>query len=409
MKPFKLIASIVGVLVGLGLIVNGYAGEKTKRALDPEEQKFVEAGLKPFEPKLLWEKKFKEQVCQVDVAKESGDVIVSTSGFKKNLSDTVYLFDKTGKVLWRQGPMEKIHKPWNAHISDKGQIITYDMIDWNTYFTVVFYVDRNNKEWWHKAFPGASHLSPDGSWVVVAPSGGTGKAVIILNDKEEVVLNKEYYWAGGAEVRFSENSQYVAVMDTRYVYDQNIYWIFDRQGNIVLEFKKEQGDGVKAFAVNGLFSVASMVPESIYNLKGEKIITGHRTTISGDGKVAIKKTRSEVETKLDVIKVAALKTLKSYHMPASSYKRDLLKISFNGRYIVLGPHDVYSSKVIVLDIVKGLFWKVDLVVPHYTIVSEQSPNCPWSRGVFFTKDEKYMVVHVIGENAVHTIQYYQLR
>jgi hypothetical protein len=267
----------------------------------------------------------------------------------------------------------------------------------------LFYVDRNNKEWWHKAFPGASHLSPDGSWVVVAPSGGTGKAVIILNDKEEVVLNKEYYWAGGAEVRFSENSQYVAVMDTRYVYDQNIYWIFDRQGNIVLEFKKEQGDGVKAFAVNGLFSVASMVPESIYNLKGEKIITGHRTTISGDGKVAIKKTRSEVETKLDVIKVAALKTLKSYHMPASSYKRDLLKISFNGRYIVLGPHDVYSSKVIVLDIVKGLFWKVDLVVPHYTIVSEQSPNCPWSRGVFFTKDEKYMVVHV------HTIQYYQLR
>lgn len=391
--------------------IHGYATEKAESGrdvLDKEEKELIEAALKPFEPKLLWEKKFEEQISHVDLAKESGDVIVSTIAPNKNLPSTIYFFDKNGKVLWKQGHIEKIHQPFNAQISDDGESITYDMIDWDTYFTVVFYVDRNNKEKWHKAVPGASHLSPDGSWVVVAPSGGTGSAIVILDSKGEVVLKKQYYWSGGATVRFSEGSRYVATMEYTTVYDKNIYWVFNRNGNIVLEFKREYGDGINSFASNGFFSVAGMLPVSIRNLKGDKILSGDDVIISGDGSVAIKRTKNKAVIKFEIIEIPASKINKSYSLQFSDSFREIKKISHKGRYIVLNSGISSSKKVIILDTVKNAFSKFRLVIPPEDVVRELSPNFPWSQGLFFSKDEKYMLVHVIDEKAVHTIKYYKL-
>ncbi|MCJ7663573.1 MAG: hypothetical protein MUO24_04965 [Desulfobacterales bacterium] len=412
MKRFKLLASIVGVLVFFVVAFHGYAGEKGNvkgTAVDEESKKFIEAGLKPFEPKLLWEKKFKEQISQVDLAKDSGEIVVSTKASDKDMTNSIYLLDKNRRVLWKQGHIEKIHRPWNGHISDDGQTITYDMIDFTTYFTVVFYVDRNNKERWHKAYPGASYLSPDGTWVVLVPSGGTGNAVVILNDKGEVVLRKEYYWAGNAYVRFSENSKYVAIMEHRTVYDQNIYWIFDRNGKLVLEFKKENGNGVNAFATSGLISIKTLIGGDISTINGENIIHGNGTSISGNGKRAIRVEASEVATKIEIIEMPSLKKVKSYNLSIPFYPGSpALRISFEGRYIMLGPDETTSREIFVLDTAKDAFWKTKLIVPSEEIVIKLSPYCQFSQGVFFTKDEKYMVVHVINENVEHALRYYQL-
>lgn len=386
--------------------IHSYATEKAESGrdvLDKEEKELIEAALKPFEPKLLWEKKFEEQISHVDLAKESGDVIVSTIAPNKNLPSTIYFFDKNGKVLWKQGHIEKIHQPFNAQISDDGESITYDMIDWDTYFTVVFYVDRNNKEKWHKAVPGASHLSPDGSWVVVAPSGGTGSKIVIMNNMGEVV-SKHDSWSRGIPVTFSVNSKNVGIIDDI----KEICRIFDRNGNIVLEFKREYADGIRSFASNGLFSVAGMVPVSIRNLKGDKILSGDDVIISGDGTLAIKRTKNKAAIKFEIIKIPALNINKSYNLQFSDSFRQIKKISHKGRYIVLNSGISSSKKVIILDTVKNAFSKFRLVIPPEDVVRELSPNFPWSQGIFFTKDEKYIVVHVIDEKAVHTIKYYQL-
>lgn len=399
MRNIRWTVLVLGFLILFTGMNCGHASENEEASevgLSKEEKKLIEAGLKPFEPKLLWEKRFKGQISHLDLAKESGDVIVSTVS-----PCEVYLFDRNGSLLWNQGTIEEIHDPWNGHISDDGEEITYDVVDWETYFTVVFYVDRNNKEKWHKAVPGASYLSPDGSWVVVAPYGGTGSKIVIVNDRGEIV-SKHNSWSRGIPVTFSENSKHVGIVDDI----KEICRVFDRQGKLVLELKAENGRGIRSFSSNGLLSIRKWPPEKIYNIRGDTTIRGDSMNLSGDGRVIAKVTWNNNVTKIEMVEVPSLKIAKSYQLTVfdSPYP---LNLSFSGSYLVLGPYE-HSRDVIVLDTEKGRYWKTQLVIPPEDVVRELSPNFQWSQGVFFTKDEKYMVTHVIDEKAVHTIKYYKM-
>jgi len=150
MKPFKMIASVVGVLVGLGLVVNGYAGERV-------------AITDHLDMELLWRKSYDHTIGDFGhLMSNDGKVcIIIPGGIKGKWNTWIEVMNKTGKIIWSKSIPEH---GYYTNFSEDGR---YLMIGWlsGEDYKAFSYFDETGKELWKKFLKGIPKVSPNGEFI----------------------------------------------------------------------------------------------------------------------------------------------------------------------------------------------------------------------------------------------------
>jgi hypothetical protein len=143
-----------------------------------------------LEPRLLWEKTMPFEIGSIIMAKQSGDVIISSRD-----AGQIILYDKQGNKRFHWGP--RIYRQtMGIDISDNGNILIYQTswtehhrlskkLDWDSR---VHYCTRTGKELWNKQIAGSAFLSPNGSLVAVVREHGMGGVPLTVLDSRGNLL-----------------------------------------------------------------------------------------------------------------------------------------------------------------------------------------------------------------------------
>ncbi len=163
-------------------------------------------------PTLLWEKSLSEKIRDIEFAKDTGDVIVTTG-------DEIFLYNPAGEIVFHWGPRVD-REATSVSITSDGSKFAYTDAYKEDYMIAksiqdsdsrVRYLNRNGNELWNKNWEGFVRLSPDGSKVVINHSS-EGEGFDILNANGNILWSKGGDHWGDTTTEFSPEGNYVAVV-----------------------------------------------------------------------------------------------------------------------------------------------------------------------------------------------------
>jgi len=380
MKSKYKLVFVIGILIGFFLIL--LINSQISAAL---------------EPKLLWKKEFQKKIYCMEIALESGDIIVNLN------KEKIFLFDRKGNTKAQKGPsLERLFH--EVDISSNGESFTYVstwkmgyVLDENIdvkkegYDERVHYCMKNGKEVWNKRIIWDEEiqpsLSPDGQIVLAALSDGSN---VLLNSAGKVYkLKSKFNWG---YTLFSPDSTYFAV--------GRWYWLtlLDKNGNIVWEKGSPKDLAGPPLSISENADYISTYPceydEStfhngkLYNKSGDLVLNG-LGILSDDGKRIILIEKSKIK----VLSLPDKSVLREYPVKII----DVLEketiyptIFYNGKYIaVFGQDNSSQSYLFVFDVDSNRSWSTS--VSHDT------------QGLYITRDGKYL--SVVANNSLF---FYQL-
>ena len=339
-----------------------------------------------LEPKLLWKKEFQKKIYCMEIALESGDVIVNMN------KEKIFLFDRKGNTKAQKGPsLERLFH--EVDISSNGESFTYVstwkmgyVLDENIdvkkegYDERVHYCMKNGKEIWNKRIIWDEEiqpsLSPDGQIVLAALSDGSN---VLLNSAGKVYkLKSKFNWG---YTLFSPDSSYFAV--------GRWYWLtlLDKNGNIVWEKGSPKDLAGSPLSISENADYISTYPceydESashngkIYNKHGD-LAFEKLGILSGDGKRIILIEKSKIK----ILSLPNDNILREYiiEIIEDPQKDTLYPVtSYNGKYLVLfGKDNLSKSNLFIFDVDSNSIWN--------TFIDKDIER------LFITWDGKYLLV-----------------
>jgi WD40 repeat protein len=310
-----------------------------------------------LQPRLLWEKTTPFEIGSIEMARQSGDVIISSRGARQ-----IILYDKDGNKRFHWGPRID-RQPMGIDISDDGNTIVFTSLWTETYVEKkridinrlgwdnrVHYLTRKGKELWNKQIEGSAFLSPNGSLVAVVGEHGMGGVPLTVLDSKGNMLWK-YPTQPVLNLRFSPDGNYILFYDGNlYLFHKsgNLLWkktdvlepqsvsegatyittkdkkVFDKQGNIFLEVKAiVSGDGKRLLVVH---------PDkvSIMSLPDKTLIREYRGGgfLSHDGRFLIALSPSGNELIIDTVNQV------SSEIPIKNISVSRLQSTRDGKYLI---------------------------------------------------------------------------
>lgn len=349
-----------------------------------------------LQPKLLWEKEFKQEIDFIDLATESGDVILSLG------KREIILYDKNGNKRFHWGPRID-RRTGGVGISKDGKYFVFSSGYTEAYTykknvpgwiddRIHFYSRQTKKELWSTKSPeGYPLISPDGSYMVIFYWAGGGFDV--LNNKGE---KKFEYPQPVWDLALSPDGQ--CIVATEDVAGKQLM-LFKKDGTKLWERGRHRriasiSEGASYIATYpyslGLSYTAD--PQSthegiIYDREGKIILVGFGI-LSGDGsKVCV-----YAPDKISIISLPNKLTIKEIPIQVNLPKVGnpfFATFSHDGRYLVLRSGDFIS----VFDLIADKNWETTII----------------GLGTFptikLTRDGRYLMVFPEG---VKKIQYYKV-
>lgn len=344
-----------------------------------------------LEPKLLWEKEFKHNIESVDLATETGDVILSLD--KKE----IILLDKNGIEKFHWGPRidrivggTQISKDGNYFVFYSGYTEKYaekkKLRGWAD-DRIHFYNSKTKKELWNLKSPeSVALILPDGSSVVNHFEGGFE---IINSSGKKSFDYPQKKWSAFSFI-ISSDSNYFAVIGDH----MQPLTLFKRDGTKLWEKGRHNAiasisEGASYISTYPYSLGRSYVADSLSTHKGIVYDKSGNKILEGLGIVAGNGTRVVMYSpeKITIINLPDKTILKEIPIQINLPKISnpfFAVFSHDGRYVVVRS----ESTIIVFDLEEGSKKEVS--------VSE------W-RYVWLTRDGRYLLVR--GNNKIY---YYQL-
>lgn len=358
----------------------------------------IEIRAEALDPKLLWKKEFKQEIESVDLATESGDVILSLG------KREIIIYDRTGNKRFHWGP--RIDRmAGGVGISKDGKYFVFysgykeiyadkkKVPRWSD-DRIHFYNRQTKKEIWNIRSPESVPLiSSDGSSIVIFHWSGGGFEMLNFEGKK-IFEYRQNIW----DLALSPDGNYLVATG-------------DFAGKPLMLFKKdgtklwEKGRHKRIASISEGASYISTYPYSlglsytadpqnthkgiIYDRGGNIIMVGFGI-LSGDGS----KVSAYAPDKVYIISLPNKITIKE--IPIQVYLPDVdnpffAAFSYNGRYLVLRNGDF----ILVFDLIEDKKWETNIM----------------GLGTFPTiklsKDGRYLLVFPEG-NGSKKIYYYQL-
>jgi len=291
-----------------------------------------------LEPRLLWEKTMPFEIGSIEMAAQSGNVIISSRKARQ-----IILYDRNGNKRFHLGPRID-RQPMGIGISDDGNTIVYttswteeytekkkidiDKLGWDTR---VHYSTRRGKELWNKKIEGSASLSPVGSLVAVVGEHGMGGVPLTVLDSKGNVLWK-YPSRFRLGLRFSPDGSHILF------YDGDLH-LFDKSGNLL--WKKT--DALEADSVSEGATYITTRDKKVYDKQGNVILEGD-ARVSGNGKKLI----VLYANKMNVLSLPDKNVMKEYPFRGGFLSYDgnfLVARTVSGNLLIIDTLNQVSSEI----------------------------------------------------------------
>jgi len=334
----------------------------------------IAARTQTIAPRLLWEKTTPFEIGSIEMARQSGDVIISSRGARQ-----IILYDKDGNKRFHWGPRID-RQPMGIDISYDGNIVAYTTI-WTEEYTEkkridtnklgwdarVHYSTKTGKELWNRQIQGSAFLSPDGSLVAVVGEYGIGGVPLTVLDSKGNVLWK-YPSRPVLDLRFSPDGSYILF------YDGDLH-LFDKSGNLL--WKKT--DALEADSVSEGATYITTRDKKVYDKQGNVVFEGDAEA-SGDGKRLL----VSYSDRMSMLSLPDKTVIKDYTFWGKF-------LSYEGRFLV--THSFSQGQVGVFDTLLESWGRINIGNRNFLVHGN-------------TKDGKYLVVGA-GDNRLLYYQVYQ--
>lgn len=359
-----------------------------------------------LELKLLWEKQFKDDIRDIRMAKNAGDIILSTS-------EEIFLYDKNGNTVFHWGPRVD-RDAGSVDISSNGSIVVYKT-SWKESFQEnkglegwderIHYTTRKGKEVWNKNWPGYARLSSDASKIILNYGGGEGQGFDVLDSKGNTLWTKTHDSWGGITTKFSPDGNYIALVGDL---EAPLLLIKANDGT-VLWTSTDYVPGAASISTNAGYITTFPNyggpdhPERTHN--GKVYDRNGNVVLEGYGILSDNGTRIVMlyPNKISILDLPSKTVIKEFLITTSSEALTpffpSVALSYDGNYAaIIGKMSDSSNNLFAIDVTTGQIWA--------TNVGLIAPDSPTDRDVLFmTSDGKYcFVVSLKGKN----IRMYQL-
>lgn len=336
-----------------------------------------------LEPTLLWKKNFNEKIDFVDLAEESGDVIL-VHGFAK---DRITIWNKDGKTLWQWGPVLGKCIGW-VQISDDGKIFAFHTqntlevkIKKGTHEDRVHVWSRENKITEISNFKdfSAFWLSRDGKFLFETQVSGYGGPVCLKDYKGNILWENKNLNLEETQIFYSADGNYI-LASLGYIY------IFDLNEKKIISHLKVN-EHVTSFSENGTY--IGVKNKGILDRNGNILLNGD-STISGNGKIVVQ----QILGKLKVLRFPENVEIGEYSIKMKDWEiYPTIKLSYDGRIcVVYGEKKAISPDANLFVIDTGE--KMTFGIPS---LKDKIHN------FFITTDGKYLLIKTI-----YSIYYYKI-
>jgi hypothetical protein len=353
----------------------------------------IELTAQTLQPRLLWEKRLPFKIYDIRMAGESGDVILSSKEARQ-----IILYDRQANKRFHWGPRVD-RQPFGVDISDNGNLVIYSS-GWTERFVIaskidiekkgwdrrIHYCDRRGKEVWNRKMVGKAHLSPDGKLLAVAPAGGEGEGLTLLDSSAKMLWKYTYEFGGGADIIFSPDSNYIALTDGGIGYGK--LRVFDKNGTLLWEKPQSTGtvsisEGLNYISTDPYYEIEKSHKGRVYDRNGNIVIEGFGF-VSANGKIL----SLLLDNKTVTYSLPDIIVLREYPIQGSE-----VILSSDGRFMaIVGKRTNIqtNNNIFAIDMQENIFWE--------TYVGG-SPK------ISLTKDGKYLLVCSYEENK---LSYYTL-
>ncbi len=374
MRPIRNTWPVFVIVFASFLLVTLFCSHVTPRAKETDLTR-KKLTLKGF-PRAIWRESFIDEVRYFHLAFKSGDVLVYTNNY-------VWLYDSSGKLLWKQGEGRDWKYITGGGISDDGRKIIFQVnlekkVATNLLDMDMYYLDREGKLIWVKDNPyryNQSQLSRTGKYILFGDP--IEKNVKVYDQNLNHLWERELYlW-------------YIS-------FDPMENFLFDAHGGLLFNM-----EGRQVWDVGGLARILS-VSDNAEVIISQRFL-GRKTTSEMYivGRVALKKVvlngaggcvspdGSLVavvtdDTKLKVYRTQELFTSSPEQLPpifqCDFLKADVLNISRdNMTVLVFGKENMYQRTLMLVGLNQNkVLWK------------ESFPD--HIKKVYLTENNKYILV-----------------
>lgn len=351
-----------------------------------------------FQPKLLWQKQFKYDIRDINMAEETGDMIVSNT-------EEIILYDKNGNEVFHWGPRVD-RDAGSVDITADGRYIVYTtgwkekykyekkLKEWDNR---VHYATRKGKELWNKRWCGYVRISSDGSKLIMNCGAGEGNGFDVFDSKGNLLWRKWEDGWGAITAQFSPEGNYIAVVGDvgkplllLQANNGKILWTTTEVEDSIASISKN-AEIITTFPYYGGPSHPERTHNGrVYDRNGNVVLEGFGI-VSEDGSRIVmfykNKTSILALPSKDVIKELPIR------VPCTplEYTYRLASFSYDGRILVIiGKKANSPNNIFVLDLTTGKEWEF---------------NTGAEPRIYLNKDGKYLLVVVRKERK---ILYYQL-
>lgn len=350
-----------------------------------------------LEPRLLWEKKFKYPIDSVDLATETGQVILSLD------KREIILYDRNGNERFHWGPRidraaggAQISKDGKYFVFYSGYTAKYADEKNLPYWAddrIHFYSTQTKKELWNVYSPeGLGSILPDGSSAIVYAGSSRGFEIFNSEGKKTSAYQQQIW--GGVSFKFSPDSSYFAVVGG----DMQPLMLFKKDGTKLWERGRHSGiasisEGASYISTYPYSLGLSYVADSqnthlgtVYDKNGNKVLEGLGIVSENGTRVAM-----YAPDKITIISLPDKAVLKE--IPIKVNLPDVSDpffavFSYDGRYLIVRS----GTSLFAFDLVANI--QKEIAISELGKFPE----------VLLTRDGKYLSVF-LGRG---TIYYYQL-
>jgi len=350
-------------------------------------------------PTLLWEKEFDGVVVDegVNLARISGDAIVSLKKSGAEQIDRVLIFNTTGQLVqeWKNACY--------GRISDDGNKVIYlTPYSADSFYDKVHYATKDGQEIWWKHLGGDAYISPDGNLVVDASTAIDSTQLIEAYDATGKQI-WSYKLEESIDVIFSPDSGYLAVGGNDGAGGSGTVRLYEKSGHLLWKAAQESISVISSMSEGA--SYISVLDGSrllhsgvVYN-KGGNVTFKGAADISEDGRKLIAYGRDSVSI-YNLPEKAVLGKFPVGFIRFSEFNPMCRSAatSYGGEYVALfgkGTDTHSHSNFFVIGTETNEIWEAE-------IEPERESESGFMQ-VFLTRDGKYMLLQAKGK-----LYYYQL-